>query len=359
MAFFTFFRRMDWALNGCVAFLGAAGLVTIASVSPRELPQQVIAFGIGIALMLVFAVIDWRPLTVHRGIVLTVYGMGIALLVATYFFAPTIRSTRSWLVFGPFQFQASEFIKVALILLYSYYFARRHVGIAEWKNVLIPFAYAAVPIGLILLQPDMGSALIVLGVCVSYLFVSGIRWRHILIGIVLTAAIGFFGWNYLAQYQRERVHGLFNPRYDPLGVNYNVIQSKIAIGSGGLLGKGWRQGTQAQLGFLPEAANDFVFSAIAEEWGILGVLGVLIAYLMCIFRMIRIGVAAEGNFGKLVCLGVACLFLLHITLNIGSAIGFLPVVGVPMPLVSYGGSSVLTFFMALGIVQSIAIRSVF
>ncbi len=350
---------MDWVLNGCVVFFAAVSLLAISSANPGEIAQQTIAFGIGAVLLSICALIDWRPLTAHRPVVFSIYFLGIALLVATYFFAPTIRATRSWLVFGPAQFQTSEFMKVGLIILYSYYFARRHVGIAEWKNILIPLGYAAVPIALVLLQPDMGSALIILGLWAAYLFLGGIRARHIMIGALAVALLGFFGWGHLAGYQKERIRGLFDPRYDPLGVNYNVIQSKIAIGSGGIMGKGWRQGTQVRLGFLPEPANDFIFSAIAEEWGLLGVFALLAAYATCIFRLLVVGSAAEGNFGRLICLGAACLFLLHMGLNIGSAVGFMPVIGVPLPLVSYGGSNILTFFMVLGIVQSIAIRSVF
>jgi rod shape determining protein RodA len=350
---------MDWVINGCVAFLACVSLVAIASAKPAELMQQTIAFGIGIILLMLFAGIDWRPLTAHRSIIFSIYAIGIALLVATYFFAPTIRATRSWLVVGPVQFQTSEFMKVVLIILYSYYFARRHTAIAEWRNIIIPFIYALVPVGLILLQPDMGSGLIIIGLWVLYLFVSGLKIRHIAFGIALAAVLGFFSWNYLQGYQRERIKGLFNPQYDPLGVNYNVIQSKIAIGSGGWLGKGFRQGTQTQLGFLPEPANDFVFSSIAEEWGAVGVFALLTAFTLLISRLLYIGLTLEGNFGKLICLGTAGLILLHMAFNIGSAIGFMPVVGVPLPLVSYGGSSLLTFFMALGIVQSIAIRSLF
>lgn len=350
---------MDRVLLGCAAFLMCVSLTAIASAKPDELLQQSVAFGIGIVLMSVFSLVDWRPLTAHRSVIFAIYATGIAFLVATYFFAPTIRATRSWLVFGPVQFQTSEFMKIALIVLYSYYFARRHVAIAEWRNIVIPLAYAVLPVFLILLQPDMGSALIIMGLWVIYLFVSGLRIRHVLLGIAVAAIVAFFGWNYLQGYQRERIKGLFNPQYDPLGVNYNVIQSKIAIGSGGWFGKGFRQGTQTQLGFLPEPANDFVFSSIAEEWGALGIFALLGTFSLLIGRLLYIGLTLEGNFGKLVCLGTAGLILLHMAFNIGSAVGFMPVVGVPLPLVSYGGSSLLTFFMGLGIVQSIAIRSLF
>mgnify|MGYP001557976386 FL=1 len=359
MAFFSYLRRMDWVINGCVVFLACVSLVAIASAKPDELFQQAVAFGIGIGLLLLFAVIDWRPLVAHRSIIFILYATGIALLIATYFFAPTIRATRSWLVFGPVQFQTSEFMKIALIILYSYYFARRHTGIAEWQNIVIPFFYALLPVLLILAQPDMGSGLIIMGIWVVYLFVSGVRMRHVVIGLCLAAVVAFFGWSHLEGYQRERIKGLFNPRYDPLGINYNVIQSKIAIGSGGWLGKGFRQGTQTQLGFLPEPANDFVFSSLAEEWGGVGGFALLTVFAVLVGRLLYVGAGIRGNFGKLVCLGMAGLILLHMAFNIGSAVGFMPVIGVPLPLVSYGGSSILTFLSGLGIVQSIAIRSLF
>jgi len=359
MGVFAYLRRMDFVLIGSTAFLMCMSLVAIASAKPADLFQQSIAFGIGICIMLLFAGIDWRPLAAHRSIIFVIYSVGVALLIATYMFAPTIRATRSWLVFGPVQFQTSEFMKVSLIILYSYYFARRHMAIAEWRNILIPFVYACIPVFLVLLQPDMGSGLIIMGLWVIYLFVSGLRIRHVILGIGITCIGLLLGWNYLQGYQRERIKGLFNPQYDPLGVNYNVIQSKIAIGSGGFLGKGFKQGTQTQLGFLPEPANDFIFSSIAEEWGVVGICALFLAFMVLIGRLLYIGLTAHGNFGKLICLGTAGLIVLHITLNIGSAVGFMPVVGVPLPFVSYGGSSLLTFFMALGIVQSIAIRSLF
>ena len=350
---------MDWAINGCVLFLVVMGMMAVASASPHELFQHTVALIIGAVLMCVCAMIDWRPIAARRSLIFTIYSVGVALLVVTYFFAPMIRGTRSWLVFGPLQFQTSEFMKIGLIILYSYYFARRHAMIGELRNIVISLLYAAVPIGLIALQPDMGSALIIAGLWIAYLFVSGIKWRHIAVGIFACALLMVFGWSHLAEYQRDRIYGLFNPRYDPLGVNYNVIQSKIAIGSSGFVGKGWKQGPQVQLGFLPEAANDFIFSAIAEEWGLVGMSAVLGVFLILMVRLVAVGARATGNFSKLVCLGTAALFMVHIAFNIGSAVGFMPVIGVPLPLVSYGGSSILTFCIALGIVQSIAIRSAF
>ena len=356
----SYLRRMDWALNGCIAVLGIMGMLAIASARPHNAAQQGIWFALGIAVFIAFSCINWRPLVNYRWIIFAIYMASVALLVATYFFAPSIRGTKSWLVFGPVQFQASETVKAALIILYSYYFSHRHVGIAHARNIIIPLLYALIPVGLILLQPDMGSAVIVGGLWVIYILVSGIRWRHIVIGLMIATALGFFGWNSaLEGYQRERIKGLFNPQYDPLGVNYNVIQSKIAIGSGGLLGKGWKRGTQVQLGFLPEAANDFVFATVVEEWGLAGGALVLFSFLGLIIRTLIIGVRAENNFSKLVCLGTSGLFLLHALFNIGSAVGLMPVVGIPFPLLSYGGSSPFTSFMLLGIAPRISIRPLF
>ncbi len=360
MTFIAYLRRMDWVLNSCVAALAAASMLAIASANPHHMVQQAVWFSLGVIALIAFSFIDWRPLVAHRSLIFIVYASGIALLIATYFFAPTIRATRSWLVFGPVQFQTSEVMKVALIILFSYYFAHRHRGIGHARNIIIPFLYTLIPLALILVQPDMGSALIILGLWVIYLLVSGIRWRHIFIGLVIAGLLAFFGWNsFLKEYQRERVRGLFNPRYDPLGVNYNVIQSKIAIGSGGFFGKGWKQGTQVQLGFLPEAGNDFIFATIMEEWGLIGGIAALGVFFLLIIRLLIVGVRAENNFSKLVCLGTSGLFLLHLLFNVGSAVGLMPVVGVPFPFVSYGGSNLLTSFMLLGIVQSIKIKSVF
>lgn len=358
--FFTYLKRMDWALNASLLLLATISIFVIASANPANVIHQALWFALALVAFAVCAIIDWRPLATYRWMPLMLYGFGLALLIMTFFFAPTIRGARSWLVMGPVQMQTSELIKAALIIVFSYYFAYRHVGIAQWRNIFIPFLYAAVPGVLILLQPDMGSVLIILGIWIIYLLVSGIQWRHIAIGLLVAAAFSAWGWTHaLADYQRERIRGLFNPQYDPLGVNYNVIQSKIAIGSGEWLGKGWRQGTQVQLGFLPEAANDFVFAAIIEEWGAVGGIVLLGAFAVLIGRILTIGARAPTNFAKLICLGVSGLLLLHIFLNIGSAVGLTPVVGVPLPFVSYGGSNLLTSSILVGIVQSIAIRSVF
>ena len=181
--------------------------------------------------------------------------------------------------------------------------------------------------------------------------------KHIVIGLLILSTVVVWSWfSFLQGYQKERIIGLFNPEYDPLGVNYNVIQAKIAIGSAGFLGKGYGQGTQVQLGFLPEAPTDFILAALIEEWGLLGGLILIGLFFMLLFRIIRIGSLAKNNFPKLLCLGTVILFILHFIVNVGSNIGLLPVIGVPFPFLSYGGSNLLTSAALIGIVQSIANR---
>lgn len=356
----VYLRRIDRWLWIAVAVLGGMGILAIASAAPRLLPQQFIWMLLGVGAALLLCLVDLRPLTHHRTIIITLYATMVALLIATYFFAPVIRGSRSWLSIGGIQFQTSEFAKVILVITLAYFFARRHVGIAYLTNIILPSLYAAIPIGLILAQPDMGSALILMGITIGYFFVSGIRIRHIVIGGAIVAVLGVWGWSaILKPYQKERIVGLFYPERDPLGINYNVIQSKIAIGSGGWFGKGFQQGTQVQLGFLPEAHNDFVIATIIEEWGIIGGLLTLGALAVLLARIWIVGLRATHNFSRLLCLGTMMMFLLHIALNLGSATGILPVIGVSLPFVSYGGSNLLMNFVMVGIIQSIALREQF
>ncbi len=285
------------------------------------------------------------------------YGVICLLLLVTYFFAPSIAGTRSWIVIGTAQIQASEFMKAALVLLLSRFFASRHVAIASYRIIFISFLYTIIPLGLILIQPDLGTALIIFGLWFGYLLVSELPIKQTLSFIGLALVILALGWNFaLAGYQKDRIMALFNESRDPLGVNYSVIQSKIAIGSAGFFGKGFEQGTQVQLGFLPAAATDFVFPGLVEEWGMLGGLSILLAFFILIYRLALVGDRQNNNFYKFLCLGTIIVILLHMTVNLGSALGLLPVVGVSLPFVSYGGSNLLTLSLLIGIIINIAGR---
>lgn len=280
------------------------------------------------------------------------------MLVAAFFMAPTIRGTRSWLVLGPFQFQPAELAKAALIIVLAQYFARGHIGIAKLQNLILPTFYFAVPAALILLQPDMGSVLILFGIWFGFLLVSGLPTRRLIAFLLLFAIGGVVLWaGFLKTYQKERIIGLFSPERDPLGANYNVIQSKIAIGSAGLFGKGYGQGSQVQLGFLPEAPTDFIFSAFVEEWGIVSGLFIIGIVMYLIWNILATGMKAEKNFEKFICLGVAIMFSVHFLINAGSTLGLVPVIGVTFPFLSYGGSSIIVNCLLLAIVNSIAKRA--
>lgn len=351
---------MDWPLNGAFLLLAVMGLLAIYSAAQNLFWYQLIWFVLGLAVIISFARIDWRPLINYRWFIFIVYLAGLILLAATLFLAPAIRGVRGWLVIGPIQIQTAELVKLSLIIFLSYYFAYRHVDIAHWRNLLISFGYIILPVLLVLFQPDLGSAIVLLGLWAGYLLVSGIRWRHLFIGLALLAVVALVGWhNFLQDYQKNRVIGLFNPDYDPLGVNYNVIQSKIAIGSAGFWGKGFRQGTQTQLGFLPEAATDFIFASFTEEWGLLGAIIFLAVFAVLLLRIIKIGLEAENNFFKLVCLGTIILLTLHLIINLGSNTGLLPVIGISLPFLSYGGSNLLVNAALIGIAQGVAVRKSF
>ena len=355
---FSIIKRQDWFLNSAILFLAIAGLTIIYSGSPNLFWYQLLWFGLGFLGLFLLPLIDWRPIINYPRIIFGAYFLVIALLIVTLFLAPTIRESKSWLVFGPIQFQTSELAKAALIIAFAYFFARRHVGIAHFGILATSLALFLTPAVLILAQPDLGAALILFGIWLGFLLVSGVQWRHLAIGLFLFLVIAALAWGYfLKDYQKERIIGLFNPEYDPLGVNYSVIQSKIAIGSAGFLGKGFGQGTQVQLGFLPEAETDFVLAAFIEEWGLLGGFLIIAAFSFLMLRIIRIGLISENNFSRFVCLGAVIMFLLQFILNVGSSIGLSPVVGVTFPFLSYGGSSILTNFILIGIIQSIAVRS--
>ena len=353
-------KQHDWYLNGTILFLVAASLIILSSINAEIFWQQLVWVLISLTLIAVFSLIDWRPLVNHKWVIVSIYLAAILLLLITFFFAPTIRGTRSWLVFGGVQLQTSELAKLALIILFAYFFAKRHIGIARLSVLFKSFLYFVIPFGFVLIQPDLGSALIIFSIWLGFLLVSGIRWRHIIVGCLIFAVIGIWGWqNVLKDYQRDRISAFLNPDTATLGINYGVIQSKIAVGSAGFFGKGYGQGTQVQLGFLPEASTDFILSAFIEEWGLLGGILVIGAFVLLLLRIARVGFRSNNNFGRLVALGTVIMFLAQFIINTGSALGFLPVIGVTFPFLSYGGSSIIANSILVGIIQSIASRSTF
>ncbi len=337
-----------------VAILLAAGLIAISAISFNLFLLQLVWIMIGILIILLFIFVDWRFILNYRWLIGGLYLLTILLLLSAYLGGPVIRNTKSWIAFGPLRFQPVELVKVVLILLYANYFSRRHLSVARWKNIAASFIFFVVPALLVALQPDLGSVLVLFGIWFSFLLLSGLPPRRVLAALAAFALAGLLLWIYgLKDYQRERVIGVFYPERSSLGINYSATQSKIAIGSAGFWGKGYRQGTQTQLGFLPEAATDFPLAAFIEEWGTLGGLAIIGMFLFLVFQILQIGSHATKNFEKFVCLGGVVVLGLQFLLNAGSELGLTPVIGVTLPFFSYGGSSLTTNFFILSLVNAI------
>ncbi len=340
-----------------VGILIAASLITLSSIATSLFLLQLLWVFLGIGILALFFFFDWRFILNYRWVIWGLYAFVIILLIITFIKAPTIRNTKSWLVFGSINIQPVELAKIALILLYANYFSRRHLSIARWRNILTSFLFFAIPAGLVALQPDLGSALILFGIWFGFLLVSGLPLRMVAVTLIVLLFAAIFMWfHFLKTYQRERIIGVFYPETNALSINYNVAQSKIAIGSAGFWGKGYGQGSQMQLGFLPEPSSDFILAALIEEWGMVGGLAVIASLLFLIYQILKIGAGAAYNFEKFICLGTVMVFGLQFLLNGGSEVGLLPVIGVTFPFLSYGGSSLLANFFLLSIVNAIRRR---
>lgn len=353
-----FFKKTDWFLSAAVLAITAFGLVNLLTSDLNLFYKQLSWAIIGIAFLFLIPAINLKQLTSYQWIVAGIFVFSLLLLLSVQFFGITINYSRSWIQIGPFNFQPSEFAKLALIIVLAIFFSRSHIGIKRPEIIFKSFVYCALPVFLILLEPDAGGALIVFGIWFGYLLISGLPLRYLVVSLPFLIIISALVWQFGFQdYQRDRILALFSPEADPLGVNYNVIQSKIAIGSAGLWGKGLGQGAQVRLGFLPAAHTDFAFASLVEEWGI--IVGALIIFLFgfIIWKISRIGIRSYGNFYKFLCAGVILFLGLQFMVNMGSVLGLLPVVGIAFPFLSYGGSNLLTSFTLIGIIQNIVARN--
>jgi rod shape determining protein RodA len=289
------------------------------------------------------------------------YGITVFLLLLVFILGIERLGAQRWLKLAWFNFQPSEFAKLITVLFLAKYFSSKTADdvslrasrLGFLRAFILPFIFVAVPIALIVEQPDFGSGTIIFLIFFVMLYLSNIKLRYLLIVLVILGFAAPLAWNFLRGYQKERILVFLNPNIDPLGAGYTIIQSKIAIGSGGFLGKGWLSGTQSQLHFLPESHTDFIFATFAEEWGLLGSLVLLSLY----FVLIRQGLAIAGKtadpFGKFSALGICLMLCIQIFVNIAMNLGLAPVVGLPLPLMSYGGSSVFVTFLSLGILANI------
>lgn len=281
-----------------------------------------------------------------------IFTAGILLLLAVLLFGDEGKGAQRWLELGSFRFQPSEMMKLALPLMLAWYFADHPLPPSK-KHIAITLAMIAIPVFLIATQPDLGTSLLIASSGIFVLLLAGIRWRHVMFFVVIGGASAPLLWFNLHAYQKSRIMTFIDPQRDPLGAGYHIIQSKIAIGSGGFNGKGWLNGSQAQLEFLPERSTDFIFAVLSEEFGLTGVIILLSVYLFIIARGLYIAAQAQDTFARLLAGSLILTFFVYMFVNIGMVTGLLPVVGLPLPMISYGGTSMVTMMASFGILMSI------
>ncbi|MEN8168290.1 MAG: rod shape-determining protein RodA [Pseudomonadota bacterium] len=346
------FLHLDLPLLSGLLLLAGVGLVILYSAGDQNMGLvrgQAIRLGLAFAAMALLAQIHpddlrrWSP---------WLFVAGICMLIAVILIGETGKGAQRWLDLGLFQFQPSEMLKLALPMMIAWYLAEHRLP-PSTRRLLVAGVLTLLPVLLIAKQPDLGTALLVASAGVFALFLAGIGWRLIAMLGTLLAALGPAVWFVMHDYQRQRVLTFLNPESDPLGAGYHIIQSKIAIGSGGIAGKGWLNGTQSHLEFLPERHTDFIFAVISEEFGLIGVLALLGLYLFIILRGLFIASQAQDTYSRLLAGSLALVFFVYLFVNTGMVTGLLPVVGVPLPLISYGGTSLVTILAGFGILMSI------
>lgn len=350
--------RLDWGLVvliGLTASIGFAMLYSAASGSLEPWAiRQMIRFGVGVALMLAIALVDIR-FWMRWAYVL--YLGALVLLVGVEIAGTTGMGATRWINLGVINLQPSELMKITLVLALARYFHGLSVddaGRITW--LLPPVLLIGAPTALVLRQPDLGTALLLAAGGAVIFFLAGVRIWKFAVAIAAALAAMPIAWSQLHDYQKGRVLTFLNPERDPLGAGYHILQSKIALGSGGIAGKGFLQGTQSHLNFLPEMRTDFIFTMLAEEFGMIGALTLLALYAMILIYAYVIGFRSRNQFGRLLAIGIAANFFLYVFINVGMVTGILPVVGVPLPLISYGGTAMLTLLIGFGLVLSVSIH---
>lgn len=345
---------LNWVLLMLLCLVAAVGFATLYSVGNGNVDpwakRHAVRFGLGIAIMMVVALTDIR---IWYRLAYPIYGLAIALLIAVAVMGTIGKGAERWIDLKVIQLQPSELMKVALIMALARYFHRiPHDRMTGLSVLIIPMILTAIPVALVLKQPDLGTALLLVFEVVALLFLAGVAIRWFLAAGAAVAVAVPIGLSSLKEYQMERIRTFLDPERDPTGAGYHILQSKIAFGSGGMSGRGFLKGTQSQLNFLPEKQTDFIFTMFAEEFGFLGGLGLLGLYLLITLYVLAVAVQISHQFGRLLVMGLCVMFFLYVFINAAMVMGLIPVVGVPMPLVSYGGTSMLTVMIAFGLIMS-------
>jgi len=354
-------KKLDWGIVVPAVLLVCFGLAGIWSACAAKnnfsnFEKQVIFFAIGFILMVAISFLDYRILRNNSYLILVLYGLCLLLLLGLHFFAPNIRGTRGWYKVGLLSLDPIEPTKIVLIVLLAKYFSMRHVEMYKFRHIIFSGLYVLPPALLVFTKPDLGGTTVLLFVWLGILMVSGIKINHFIILSLCFSLVAGLAWNFLLEdYQKQRITAFVFP-YDYLGASWSQNQTKISIGSGQILGQGIGKGSQVQYGFLPEPHTDFIFSVIAQEWGFIGVLVLFVAYGFLVWRVLKIAIESQSNFPRLFASGFAVILTAQFFINIGMNLSLLPVVGIYLPFISYGGSGLIGNFISLGILQSIKTR---
>lgn len=351
--------KLDWILLICVFLLLGIGLISLYSISLFSVEsgekygifsRQIIYSVAGIAVMFFFASSNYHYLRTYGTFF---YFATLVILILVLIWGLTVRGTSGWLGIGFLRLQPVEIAKLTLIIFLASFISQKKMEIGEGGRIIISLVLSSIMIGLVLCQPDFGSAMVLAGIWAGMMIVSGLsrKFFFALVAVIVLSSMVF--WFFLAPYQKDRFLNLVHPEQDPQGSGYNVIQSMVAVGSGGIFGKGIGYGTQSQLNFLPEKHNDFIFASIMEELGLVGGMLLIFLFLLTLYRIRRIAAKAPDNFGFLLASGILIMFFLQIAVNIGMNIGLVPVAGLSLPLLSYGGSFLIIVFACLGIILNI------
>lgn len=349
------FTGLHWPLIGLIILMGLVGYGVLYSAAGGSNDpwawRHALRLGVGVVIMLTIAVTDIRWIF---NLAYPFYAIVLLLLLGVDVMGEISKGAQRWIDLGVLQIQPSELMKLALIMALARWFHGRRVEDVRRPLVLIaPLLMIAAPVVLVLLQPDLGTAVMLAGAGTAILFLAGVPiWQFLLVGAAGAAALPIL-WSRLHDYQRQRIFTFLNPEEDPLGTGYHIIQSKIALGSGGFWGKGYLNGSQAQLNFLPEKQTDFAFTMMGEEVGFVGCVVVLSLFLLMLFITLRIAIRSQSQFGRLVAMGMGCNLALYVGINVAMVTGLVPVVGIPLPMVSYGGTAMLTVLMGFGLTLAV------
>jgi len=351
-------RDLDWTLIFIALALSALGVLQIYSATNGTRWQgawwrQIIYVVSGFIMMWVTAQIDYHSL---MGKIFPIYAAAVGLLILTFLLGDKVFGSTRWIRVSGFTFQTSEFVKIVLVLLVARYLADLRTTTVDWPDLLKLSGLMAVPFLLVVKQPDLGTSLTYLPILICGVFMAGLRWKYLLLIAFVVMVCLPIGYHFLKPYQKDRLVSFVDPERDPKGTGFQVIQSKIAVGNGGVWGRGVTKGSQTHLGFLPVPHTDFIFSSFAEEHGFLGVVVALVLYFLLITQVVQNAQSAPDRAGIYICMVIGALLLFHVLVNVGMVVGHMPVTGIPLPLMSSGGSNTWSVFLMLGLVNSVRLR---